>query len=92
MTERVRTGYEALLAQVDRRIELLTDGTLPDEGAGPPRRARPGRSRPRSRSGAMVIEFERDELDRMVANRRVSRPVAAEVRAALDVDETTMRP
>ena len=40
----------------------------------------------------LVIETERDELDRMVARRQVSRPVAADVRAALDIDETTMRP
>jgi len=39
-----------------------------------------------------VIAVERDELDRMVSRRKISREVADEVRAALDVDETTMRP
>ena len=39
-----------------------------------------------------VIAVERDELDRLVARRKVTRQVAEEVRAALDVDETTMRP
>ena len=39
-----------------------------------------------------VIAAERDELERMVARRKVTPHVAAEVSAALDVDETTMRP
>jgi len=41
---------------------------------------------------ARVIAVERDELDRMVVRRKVTRQVAEEVRAALDIDETTMRP
>jgi CPA1 family monovalent cation:H+ antiporter len=92
VTERVRTGYEALLAQVDRRIELLADADVTGDGAaaGEEEQTRAIESEVALRR--LVIELERDELDRMVAHRRVSRPVAAEVRAALDVDETTMRP
>ena len=91
VTERVRTGYEALLAQVDRRLDLLCRR----RGGG--RRRRPAEGETRSFEAEvelrrLVIELERDELDRMVARRRVSQPVAADVRAALDIDETTMRP
>ncbi len=89
VTERVRTGYEALIAQVDRRLDLLSDdGTgpgAPAEGGTPAVEAELELRR-------LVIELERDELDRMVVRRRVSQPVAADVRAALDIDETTMRP
>jgi len=92
VTERVRSGYEALLAQVDRRIELLTDSDASGPGTGVDEETETGAFEHEVRLRRMVIETERDELDRMVARRRVSRPVAAEVRAALDVDETTMRP
>jgi CPA1 family monovalent cation:H+ antiporter len=95
VTERVRTGYEALLAQVDRRIELFADAGVdsgdPDNG-GAGDDGDTGAIESEIALRRLVIETERDELDRMVAHRRVSRPVAAEVRAALDVDETTMRP
>ena len=40
----------------------------------------------------LVIATERVELDQLLARRKVSERVAGEVRAALDVDETTMRP
>ena len=91
VTERVRTGYEALLAQVDRRIDLLTDVEAAGEGTDVEEtETRAFEAEVLLRR--MVIETERDELDRMVARRRVSRPVAADVRAALDIDETTMRP
>ena len=40
----------------------------------------------------LVIATERAELGRLLARRKVSERVADEVRAALDVDETTMRP
>ena len=40
----------------------------------------------------LVIATERTELDQLLARRKVSERVADGVRAALDVDETTMRP
>ena len=89
----MRTGYEALLAQVDRRIDLLV--ATPEAAGDAPGAAEETETRAVRGRGLlrrMVIETERDELDRLVARRRVSRPVAADVRAALDVDETTMRP
>ena len=90
--ERVRTGYEALLAQVDRRLDVLADAGGPTVEAGDP-----GVTETRAFDAEVglrrdIITAERDELDRMVARRKVSRPVADEVRAALDIDETTMRP
>ena len=39
-----------------------------------------------------MIATERTELDQLLARRKVSERVAEGVRAALDVDETTMRP
>ncbi|HVC67557.1 MAG TPA: Na+/H+ antiporter [Acidimicrobiales bacterium] len=97
VTERLRTGYEALLDHVDRRLDTLGDHG-DDGGAGAPR--------PDGGTGEVtrptldaevvlrrkVIAVERDELDRLVARRKVGRHVADEVRTALDVDETTMRP
>ncbi len=90
VTERVRTGYEALLAQIDRRLELLGDDGADDSDAPQGGGTRSFDAEVELRH--LVIEFERDELDRMVARRRVTQPVAADVRAALDIDETTMRP
>jgi len=92
VTTRLRAGYEALLDQVDRRLDLLSAG---DDGTSPP--ARPDEeSRAEFEAEAelrrRVIAVERDELDRLVARRKISRQVAEEVRAALDIDETTMRP
>jgi CPA1 family monovalent cation:H+ antiporter len=92
VTERVRSGYEALLAQVDRRIDLLTDADAVGDGAIAAEETETRAFEAEVLLRWMVIETERDELDRMVAHRKVSRPVAADVRAALDIDETTMRP
>ena len=91
VTARVRTGYEALLAQVDRRIELIGDPT--SEPAGDAAVVSDdGAFESEIMLRRLVNELERDEHDRLVARRRVSRPVAADVRSALDIDETTMRP
>jgi len=92
VTRRLRSGYEALLDQVDRRLDVLgawddassPDGRLDEESQAEFEAEADLRRR--------VIAVERDELDRLVAKRKVSRPVAEEVRAALDIDETTMRP
>jgi monovalent cation/hydrogen antiporter len=89
---RVRTGYEALLAQVDRRLEVLDDGGGAVDEAGVPVESETRALTAEVDLRRNVIAVERDELDRMVVHRLVSRPVADEVRAALDIDETTMRP
>jgi monovalent cation/hydrogen antiporter len=95
VTERLRTGYEALLDHVDRRLDVLggsdgsgSDGFGPGADPGDPRATLDAEIALR----AQMIAAERDELDRLVAKRKVTRQVADEVRAALDVDETTMRP
>ncbi len=91
---RLRSGYEALLDHVDRRLDSLSatggadDGVATDGGAAGDAGAFEAEVTLRSR----VIAVERDELDRLVDRRTVSRRVAEEVRSALDVDETTMRP
>ena len=90
--DRVRTGYEALLAQVDRRLDVLGDGSGTVDTAGGPIESETEALAAEAVLRRTVIAAERDELDRMVARRKVTRPVADEVRAALDVDETTMRP
>jgi hypothetical protein len=40
----------------------------------------------------LVIATERAELELLLARRKISEQVAGGVRAALDIDETTMRP
>ena len=90
--DRVRTGYEALLAQVDRRLDVLGDRSGAVDAAGEPIENETEAFEAEVMLRRSVIAAERDELDRMVARRKVTRPVADEVRAALDVDETTMRP
>jgi len=92
---RLRTGYEDLLDQVDRRLDTLGAGdggpTGDGDGAGAggdPTATFEAEVALRRR----VIAVERDELDRLLARRKVTRRVADEVRAALDVDETTLRP
>ena len=89
---RVRTGYEALLAQVDRRLEVLDEGGGAVDEAGVPVEGETRALTAEVELRRNVIAVERDELDRMMVHRLVSRPVADEVRAALDIDETTMRP
>lgn len=96
VTARLRTGYEALLDQVDRRLDVLsgTGADGPDDGATTPTAEDDARDALAAEAAlrGRVIAVERDELDRMVSRRKISREVADEVRAALDVDETTMRP
>ncbi len=95
VARRLRTGYEALLDHVDRRLDSLSS-----DGGGGDATSSDGQDDEESHADyeaemelrRKVIAVERDELDRLVAKRKVSRQVAVEVRAALDVDETTMRP
>jgi CPA1 family monovalent cation:H+ antiporter len=95
MVDRIRVGYEAQLARIDRGLEAMSsgavDGVDPGEGIdsavdaigylGAERELR-----------ELVIRAERTELDLLVARRKISERVADGVRGALDVDETTMRP
>jgi hypothetical protein len=92
VAERVRIGYEALLAHVDRRLDVLGDTGGAVDGAGEPVESETRAFEAEVELRRVVIATERDELDRMVTHRKVSQAVADEVRAALDVDETTMRP
>jgi CPA1 family monovalent cation:H+ antiporter len=88
VTDRLRAGYEALLDHIDRRLEVLGGGggpVGPEDDAGPALEAE-------IELRLRVIATERDELERLVARRKVTRQVADEVRADLDIDETTMRP
>lgn len=93
--ERVRSGYESQLARIDRRLEMVRDDGADDaesaagtgDGAGPEAVLHAELAFRRR-----VIEAERDELELLVERRKVSKRVADEVRSALDVDETTMRP
>ena len=88
----MRIGYESLLAHVDRRLDVLGDIDEAVDGAGDPVEGETRAFEAEVELRRIVIATERDELDRMVNHRKVSQAVADEVRAALDVDETTMRP
>jgi hypothetical protein len=93
VVDRIRSGYETQLARIDRRLEVIGSGEEEGDGdldgsagngnghVGAERELR-----------MRVITAERAELDRLLARRRVTKQVADGVRAALDRDETTMRP
>jgi CPA1 family monovalent cation:H+ antiporter len=90
---RIRVGYESQLARIDRRLEGLRAGVSQQEGGeGGADDDTDGHLRAESELRKLVIDSERTELGRLVARRKVSERVAGEVRAALDVDEITMRP
>jgi CPA1 family monovalent cation:H+ antiporter len=94
VTDRIRSGYELQLARIDRRLEAMTagrtDGEGVDVGAGRP--DADGQFQAEAELRRLVIAAEREELDRWLARRKVTERVAEGVRAALDIDETTMRP
>ncbi len=94
VTARIRNGYQSQLARIDRRLEAMTsgrpDGYDPGEGSGPA--DGDGRLTAELELRRLVIEVERDELEHLVARRKITTRVADGVRAALDIDETTMRP
>jgi CPA1 family monovalent cation:H+ antiporter len=94
VVDRIRSGYESQLARIERRLVALGSGTDDDDD---------GRGAAGAGAGAdvleaerklrrLVIASERTELDQLIARRKVTEQVAGGVRAALDVDETTMRP
>jgi monovalent cation/hydrogen antiporter len=92
---RIRVGYQSQLARIERRLEAIQAGEVEEgssaDGADPPV-DRYGHIRAEQELRKLVITTERTELDHLVARRKVSERVAEEVRAVLDVDETTMRP
>ncbi len=99
VVDRIRIGYESQLARIERRLAAMSVGE--DEGAGVGDGAGPGvRSVTDPVRGLqaehelrkLVIDTERSELDQLLTRRKISERVADGVRAALDVDETTMRP
>jgi CPA1 family monovalent cation:H+ antiporter len=95
VVDRIRIGYESQLARMDRRLEAIDAGDLDDGGPGngiDPSVERYGDLAAERELRKLVITTERVELDQLLARRKVSERVAGEVRAALDVDETTMRP
>ncbi len=95
VVDRLRAGYEAQLARLDRRLEVIgagdgTDGT--EDGADEAGMSTEEVLRAEQDLRLQVIASERTELEQLLARRRVTDRVADQVRAALDVDETTMRP
>ena len=95
MVDRIRIGYESQLARMDRRLEAIDDGDVDEDGSGngtAPSADRYGDVQAERELRKLVIATERIELGRLLARRKVSERVAGEVRAALDLDETTMRP
>ena len=90
---RIQVGYESQLARIDRRLEGLRAGVSQHEGEeGGADGHTGGRLQAEGELRKLVIDSERTELGRLVARRKLSERVADEVRAALDVDEITMRP
>ena len=95
VVERIRIGYESQLARLDRRLEAMSSGGVEgdEETTGPEvDMGADGFPTAERELRKLVIATERDELDQLLARRKVSEQVADGVRAALDVDETTMRP
>ncbi len=93
--DRIRMGYESQLARTDRVLESIgVEGAAGDgsEGRGGAPANGSGDLDAERELRMLVITAERTELDQLVARRKISERVAGSVRAALDVDETTMRP
>jgi monovalent cation/hydrogen antiporter len=92
VVERLRAGYESQLARIDRRIELIEAGH--DDGADgtDPQDRISDHLEVERDLRKLVIASERVELDHLLARRRITDRVADQLRAILDIDETTMRP
>jgi len=102
VVDRIRIGYESQLARLDRRLVALgsRDGD-DDGGSGGSGGSGDGEGSSVGTRGhleaeqelrKLMIATERTELDQLLARRKVTEPVADGVRAALDIDEITMRP
>jgi NhaP-type Na+/H+ or K+/H+ antiporter len=95
VVDRIRIGYESQLARMDRRLEAIDVGDHDGDGTGNgdgPADHRYGDVQAERELRKLVIATERVELGHLLARRKVTERVAGEVRAALDIDETTMRP
>ena len=95
VVDRIRIGYESQLARMDRRLEAIDAGGLDEDGSGNgpvPAVDRYGDLQAERELRQLIIATERVELGHLLARRKVSERIAGEVRAALDLDETTMRP
>jgi monovalent cation/hydrogen antiporter len=95
VVERMRIEYESQLARLDRRLGVIgaesTFGEGSEDGADYGAVAS-GHVQAERDLRLLVIASERAELDHLLSRRRINERVAEGVRAALDVDETTMDP
>jgi monovalent cation/hydrogen antiporter len=94
VVDRLRTGYESQLVRIDRRLEVIgaDNGSGNGLGDAADTEATTESLEAERDLRLQVIATERTELDQLLARRRISNRVADQVRAALDLDETTMRP
>ena len=108
VVERIRVGYEAQLARIERQIGAIGFG--PADGKSAARSDGDVGSETATQAGSdgdadpaamllaerelrqFVIAAERLELEELVSRGKIANRVADGVRTALDVDETTMRP
>jgi len=92
VVDRIRVGYEAQLARIERRLAAIGSGEEVEDPAGSGGSDTNAVLQAELEARRLVIAAERAELDQLVARRKVTERVAGGVRTALDVDETTMRP
>ena len=92
VVDRIRVGYEAQLARIERRLAAIGSGEEVEDPAGSGGSDTNAVLQAELEARRLVIAAERAELDQLVARRKVTERVAGRVRTALDVDETTMRP
>ena len=94
VVDRLRAGYESQLARIDRRLEVIgaDNGSGNGLGDATDTGATTESLEAERDLRLQVLASERTELDQLLARRRISNRVADQVRAALDLDETTMRP
>jgi len=92
VVDRIRVGYEAQLGRLDRRLEALGSGSGDGESEDRSPGHTGGHFEAERQLRKLVIATERNELEQWLVRHKVSERVADGVRAALDVDETTMRP
>ncbi len=92
VVERIRMGYEAQMGRLDRRLEALGSGSEDEESEDRSPDGTGGHFEAERQLRKLVIATERNELEQWLVRHKVSERVADGVRAALDVDETTMRP
>jgi monovalent cation/hydrogen antiporter len=103
--DRIRLGYESRLARIERRLEAIGNGPMYDGRRGGDDDGARVRTSEVDSDGDVdpaallvaerqlrerVIRAERTELDELVNRRKVTSRVADEVRATLDVEETTL--